>query len=368
MVEATKAPTRDYPSLAINSWAIWDTLYGRRSNRKYLPMRLESDLAGKIEDMIRLALRVRGAGPESLILHSEAGQVERVKKASYKRMEGAVNLWLLRTPVSGFLVLAVPRDDVSCERPRLLPHTAMATQDMVLWLTEAGLGTCWMGGVNDGEVRKAIGLGDKSMVPAIIAIGKRKPKIEARDLDTFLYHRLTRRRKAIRTIASEETYGVPFLIDKAPGGFAVSENQGVEGLLRAIEKGEWGGEQVPIETAIEACLEAARVSPSAGNQQKWHFVVVRSKEGLAEVAEACGRPAGWRAAIVGAGYAGKLYAMIEKPFWMLDLPIAFSQMSLMAASMDLGFDLLIDECDEKELAGAIELPPELRAFGVLGLK
>ena len=36
---------------------------------------------------------------------------------------------------------------------------------------------------------------------------------------------------------------------------------------------------------------------------------------------------------------GFLYEKMEKHFWMIDLPIAFSQMSLMAASMGLALDL-----------------------------
>ncbi len=368
-MEPTKTPTRDYPAMASNEWKLWDTLYGRRSHRKYLPLRLDGGTSAKIEEMAELALEVRGALPGSIIARTDSDQAQKIKRASYRGMEGAINLWLLRTPVSGFLVLAVPRDDVSAARPEVLPLTSMAAQDVILWLTEAGLGTCWMAGVNSREVRKVMGLDAGMIVPAIIAIGKPKKKIEARDLDTFFYRRLTRHRKPISSIASREIYGKPFSAGVAPSGtFPVSEIQDIEGLLRKGRTARSQLSEIPLELAIEACLEAARVAPSAGNQQKWHFIAVSSEERLSEIASACGGSQDWRAAIVGAGYPGKLYAMVEKPFWMIDLPIAFSNMSLMAASMNVVYDVCADGCDEHALNEATRLPAELRTFGVLGLK
>jgi nitroreductase len=368
-MEPTKTPTRDYPLLASNDWKLWDTIYGRRSNRKYLPMTLNEKTAGEIEKTTAFALEARGASAGSILTRTEIGQAEKIKRAAYKGAAGAINLWLLRTPISGFLVLAVPREDVSASRPKALPLTAMASEDLVLWLTEAGFGTCWMGGVNDREVGKALGMSGDLTIPAVIVIGKPKAKIEARDLDTLLYRRLSRRRKEIWTIASRETYGQSYKIGVVPTHrFRVSDVQDIEGLLRGGASDGSHAAEVPLELMIEACLEAARVAPSASNQQRWHFTVVSSESKLKEAASASGGSEGWRAAIIASGYPGNLYRMIEKPFWMLDLPIAFSHMSLMAASMGISYETCVNQCDEQILSKMINLPSELRVFGVLGLK
>ncbi|OFW60389.1 MAG: hypothetical protein A2W01_03495, partial [Candidatus Solincola sediminis] len=184
----------------------------------------------------------------------------------------------------------------------------------------------------------------------------------------LLYRRLPRHRKPISTIASSETYGKPFKTGKlSEGRFPVSEIQDIEGLLRVLEAGTESRGELPLGTAIEACLEAARVAPSAGNQQKWHFVAVENEKRLGEVGSACGKSRPWRAAIVGAGYPGKLYAMVEKPFWMLDLPIAFSHISLMAASMNIPCEVCVGGIDEQALNKLAGLPADLRTFGVIGL-
>ena len=368
-MEATKTPTRDYLSFTDNNWGLWETIYGRRSSRKYLPMAFDAGLAGKLSEVASLAREVRGAGQESLMVETDPDRAERIKRAAYRGIQGAINLWLLRTPVSGFLITVVPREDVLADRPKLLPATVMAAEDMVLWLTEAGLATCWLGGLNDREVRKVVGLDDEFMVPAIISIGKPKERIKARDFDNLVYRRLSRHRKPISTIASRETFGQRFTSGAAPGGrFSVSEYQDVEGLLRRLQSQAAGRGAMPLELVIEACLEAARVAPNAGNQQKWHFVAISSEEKLGVAAAACGKPPGWRAAIVGAGYPGKYNAFVEKTFWMIDLPIAFSNMSLMAASMDIACELYISGCDEEVLNRLVGLPEELRTSGVLALK
>lgn len=368
-MEATKKPSRDFPSFSSNPWSLWDTIYARRSCRKYLPFTLSPELVGGLEEFCSLAAATRGASQESLVLVTDPVGVDRIRRGAYKGVGGKINLWLLRAPVSSFLLLALPRADVENDRPQELPLTTAAVEDVVLWLTEAGLATCWLGGVSDREVRKAIGLGDEFEVPAIISIGKTKERIKARDLDSFLYHRLSRHRKPIRAIASHDSFGEPFALSTTnPDPFTVSDVQDVEGLERRLSSGVSGPSEVPLELATEACLEAARVAPNGGNLQRWHFTVITAPEKVREMALACGKSDGWSTAIAGAGYGGKLYGLLDKPFWMLDLPIAFSNMSLMAASMNMDFDLCFRECDEKSLDRLTGIPSELRTAGVFGLK
>ncbi len=282
---------------------------------------------------MRLALAVRGAAEDSLLVVTDAGTVERIKKRLHKGMQGKINLWLNRSPVQGFLVLALPKSDVRAERPRELPLTATAAEDVVLWLTEAGMGTCWLGGLSQKEMREILGLGKETFVSAVIPFGKPKPRVKAMDMDHMMYRQISRKRKPLPEIACQESMDRPYeLPEIGRGSFAAASIQDITGLLDQLRERRESTADVPLHLAIDACLEAARIAPSAGNVQNWHFIAVRDEDALRDLAAACGAEGAWRAAIVGVGDPdmSRLYEKMEKPFWMIDIPIAFSQMSLMA--------------------------------------
>jgi nitroreductase len=350
---------------------LWDTLYARRSHRKYLPGDTDEALTGQLKDTARLAVSVRGAEEGSLLVVTEKEHVERIKQRIHKGVQGKINLWLNKAPLGGFLVLALPKEDVRSERPQRLPLAAMAAEDVVLWLTEAGLGTCWLGGINQREVGEALGLGKGTFIPAVIPFGKPKAQVKARDMDHMMYRRISRKRKPISAIAYLETIENPYPLtelEKEP--FSASSTQDIAGLLRQLDEKRESGGNAPIALAMDACFEAARIAPSAGNSQKWHFIAVSDEDARRELARACRMESAWRVAIVGAGDVamGFLYEKMEKPFWMIDLPIALSQMSLVAASMDLGVDVSLRGIDEKAVNAVVGLKTPLRAVGVMGIR
>ncbi len=369
-MEQTKEPTRDYPSYSATPWGLWDTMYARRSHRKFLPGGMDEAAIARLEDVARLAVSVRGAEEGSLLAVTGKEQVDNIKRRIHKGMQGKINLWLNKAPVAGFLVLALPKDDVRSDRPQELPLAAMAAEDVILWLTEAGLGTCWLGGINQREVREALGLGKDIFVPAVMPFGRPKAQVKARDIDHVMYRRVSRKRKPLPDIACLENIGRPYALPRLEkGAFSASGIQDVEGLLRQLgERRESGNAPIPL--AIDACFEAARISPSAGNSQKWHFIAVSGEEALRKLAEACGTEGAWRTAIVGVGDTemGFLYERMEKPFWMIDPPIALSQMSLMAASMDLAVDMAVRGIGEEAVNGAVGLKAPLRSIGVMGIR
>ncbi|MDY6796851.1 MAG: nitroreductase family protein [Actinomycetota bacterium] len=369
-MEPTKRPTRDYPSYSGTPWNLWEVMYARRSHRKYLLMRIDTETVASLEGMIRLAFRVRGAVEGSLTAVTEPDGVEEIRRRVYRGLQGKINLWLTRSSPAGFLVLTVPDGDYRADRPRLMPAIAMAAEDCVLWLTEAGLATCWLGGISQRETRKALGLERHTALPAVIAIGGPKPKIKARDMDHMVYRRLSRHRKPLSSIASLESKPHSYAVGELPHtAFQASPVQDIAGLLEKLAEGRPGEDDVPMELAVDACLEAARIAPNGGNLQNWHFTVVMRLDNLEKLQEACGGREGWRAAIVAAGHPGGIEAaMLDKPFWMLDVPIALSHMSIMAASMGCGVDVHIDGYDETEVNELVDLGSGLRTVGVLGIR
>jgi len=149
------------------------------------------------------------------------------------------------------------------------------------------------------------------------------------------------------------------------GGFSAPPVQDVAGLLEALRDGRAGGD-VPLDLAVEACLEAARIAPSASNFQPWHFIVVKDAERLEQLAGACGDDTAWRAAIVAAGNPSTWTAgLFDKPFWMIDVPIALSHMSLMAASMGCGARVFTDGIDEGAINDLVRAEGSVRTVGVM---
>ena len=369
-MEKTKEATRDYPSFSRTPWTLWETLYARRSHRKYLPYNLSADLEGALREALHLALVARGAGEGSLIAVTDPRLVAEFRRRAHKGAPNKINLWLTRAPILGFLALAVPGEDAKAERPRELPHAAMAAQDVVLWLTERGLGTCWLGGVNQEEVRKVLGLSRDRVVPAAVSFGKPKPRVKAPDFDHLVYRTISRHRKPLPSVARLQSMDVPYAPPDWEGvSLSVSPIQDVEGLLREVPRRKESDGDAPLEPALEACLEAARIAPSAANAQRWCFVAVTEEQKLVELAAACDVDAAWRAAVVGMGKPGGWEAtFFEKPFFMLDLPIAFSHLSLMAASLGLAVDVRLDGFDEGRVSNLVKNAGDYRVAGVMGIR
>jgi nitroreductase len=368
-MEATKTATRDYPSFSRTPWGLWEILYARRSNRKYLPDEKDKDFACSFEDAVQKAVSIRGAEEGSLLAIINPDQVEGIKRRAGKGLHGKINFWLSKNPVYGFLVMVVPRKDLNDERPLKTPLAALTAEDVVLWLTERGIGTCWLGGLNQGEVRKVLSLGNDMAVPAIIPIGKPKQKVQAKDLDNLMYRRISRHRKPLSAIAFMEDMEHQYVLPEFSGKyFSAPAVQDILGLLEQLAGDSSGSEDLPLELALDACLEAARIAPSASNKQLWNFVTVTDEGKLDDISVACDSPHAWRAAIVGTGQPSMMDTLLEKPFWMIDVPIALSHISLMTASMNLGVDLSMVGFDEKVVNATVKLRPPLRTVGVVGIK
>lgn len=371
MAEAqhTRRPTRDYRALSGSPWSLWELMFARRSCRKYVEEGLPGGLAGELDSLVSLALNVRGAPPGSVIAVTDPGVGAELRRRSYKGFANKINIWLMRAPVNAFLVIAVSESDVGSNRPVELPLASMAVEDCILWLTGRGLGTCWLGGVNSGEVKSVLGLEAGLNVPAVVCFGAPRSSSPVISLDNFMRNALSRKRKPLQAVAFTETleqsYGVG---EMQADGFSAGPVQDVAGLLEALRDGGVAG-AVPLDLAVEACLEAARIAPSAGNFQAWQFVVVRDPGRLSELAGACGgEGAAWRAAIVAVGIPARLAAgVFEKPLWMVDVPIALSHMSLMAASTGCEARVCVQGVDEGAVNSLIRADGRGRAVGVMGI-
>jgi nitroreductase len=105
---------------------------------------------------------------------------------------------------------------------------------------------------------------------------------------------------------------------------------------------------VPRESIVKM-LEAARIAPSAGHRQPWHFIVVQDRETLSALAAKQAWAAEAPAMIVG------LADSEASPMWCQnDLAIAFEHVVLAAANMGLGtcwMGLMRRDAEVRELLG-----------------
>ncbi len=117
---------------------------------------------------------------------------------------------------------------------------------------------------------------------------------------------------------------------------------------RRISLRKYGDAPVSDE-AIEQCLEAARLAPSACNAQPWYYVVVRDPGQREKLARLCVPPGGVMNGFV--RQAPVLVALIaerpniasqigsalkNKPFFLIDIGISAEHFCLQAAELGLG--------------------------------
>lgn len=129
---------------------------------------------------------------------------------------------------------------------------------------------------------------------------------------------------------------------------------------------------------IEACLEAARLAPSACNRQPWRFVVVQNGDVLARIRQEAllpGLPHTWLEdvpALVALGAELKLVthrlapAISGIPYYLIDLGIAGEHFVLAATELGLG-TCWIGWFDERAVKRLLHIPRGVRVASLIAL-
>lgn len=369
MAGKSRLATRDYRALSGTPWGLWDTLYRRRSHREFTPGAPAPGFAEKLDELLDLSTCARGAAPKSVFAFTGDEMVDRIGSGCRKGALNKINFWVKRPGPYGFLLMEVPEYDLSRDRPETVPVASLVMEDAVLWLAEQGLGSCWLGAVNGKELSDIVGSPAGSTVPIAVPFGRPVPGATP-DLDRSGLPVLARPRKSLTSVAFLESMASPYRPREfSARGFSAPPTQDVKGLLGIIHgDGKTGREAaVPLELVVEACFEAGRVAPSAGNSQPWSFIAVSDEAGMRTLEEACGTTA-WEAAVVVVARASSWRSTLaERPFWMVDGPIAISHISLMVASMGMVAEVFVNGFDEKVPAGVVGAGGGNRTVGVIFL-
>lgn len=115
---------------------------------------------------------------------------------------------------------------------------------------------------------------------------------------------------------------------------------------------------VPRESIVRV-LEAARLAPSAGHRQPWHFIVVQDKETIGKLVGGSRWAADAPAVIVGVADPN------ASPNWCFnDLAIAFEHMVLSATDLGLGTCWMGQMYRDVEIKELLGIPNRLRVVAL----
>ena len=115
---------------------------------------------------------------------------------------------------------------------------------------------------------------------------------------------------------------------------------------------------VPKETILKI-LEAARIAPSAGNRQPWHFVVVENKETIKKLAK---REWAAEAPVMIVGLAD--YA-VSQNWWANDLGIALEHIVLAATNLGLGTCWMGQTGRHELIKSLLGIPDNLKVIAII---
>jgi nitroreductase len=129
-------------------------------------------------------------------------------------------------------------------------------------------------------------------------------------------------------------------------------------------------EQEVTDLQIEELLKAAMYAPSAGNQQPWHFVIIRNKETFSEIHEFHPFSQMLDQASVAIAVCADLSLETKKGYWMIDCAAATENVLLAAHAMELGAVWLGIYPREERMAGLkklLVLPETVEAFSLISI-
>lgn len=136
---------------------------------------------------------------------------------------------------------------------------------------------------------------------------------------------------------------------------------------RSIRK--YTKEQVP-DDVIKDLLRAAMSAPSAGNEQPWHFVVIRDRETLDEIPRFHPYSMMLKEAPVAILVCGDMRLLKYQGYWVQDCSAATQNILLAAKAKGLGsvwLGVYPDEERVKNLRKLLGIPEEVIPFSLVSL-
>jgi nitroreductase len=176
----------------------YEAIQERKSIRAYQDKPIPREKIEKILEAGRLAPSAVNLEPWHFITVTGAEKRKALSKGLYAKF-----------------IAQAPLAIVVCGDKKASPNwyavdASLAVENMVLTAVNEGLGTCTVGSFTETEVKQLLKIPENFEVIIIIAVGYPQEKL---DLSSKLL-RLVRSRKVLPEVASEETFGKPFVPQK----------------------------------------------------------------------------------------------------------------------------------------------------------
>jgi nitroreductase len=366
--------------------ALFEAICARRSVRRFAPGPIDNAALDRALEVLPHSPSAGGRRAwELLVVRSDTAR-RAMKKAAFAGIRGKINPWIAAQDIPAFAVLVCrPADALrKGDKDFSMLDASVGFESFVLAASEAGLGTCWIGGFEEDAVRRELGLPAGSRVPAFSPVGaphKGAPSLF--DIASF-YDNASRRekvkdRKATSEILFLDRFGAHItpplresVLDAAP---AMSGPGAVAECLRGLKlTSSFSNKSVPREQ-LAWLIESARLAPSASNSQTWRFVLVEDDDARRRL-EGCatdedGRPVPFRKAPALIALVADFWLMNsarrEQPFFMIDIPIALTHILLAASAFGLSanVNLTFNENRARGILGAPALS-RVVAFVTIG--
>jgi len=366
-----------------------EIIRNRRSVRKYDPSPLTRQDIGPAA-LAALRSPACGKTPSwTISVFTEETLKERVRRAVIAGLKAKMNTWM-NTPDIPAMVCITAAPDVAPrkgDKPFYLLETAIAFENFVLAAHCCGFGTCWIGAFNEAPVINALELETGKRVVAVSPLGRPYGQpVNLLDL-SGQYDRITRarlhdNRKQLKEIVFSGRYSdaPDWDLSLEPEDLEAGRTYGaglreiIPELLTDLRFVTAFADKDVEDSKLNWVLEAARLAPSASNNQIWRYVVLRDREQLEELELAAHNDEGFQVPFSEAPVVIALMAEQwmsrergdEQPYFLIDVPIALSHMLLMASELGLAANVVID-FNESRVTRIVQAPMQTRVVALLTL-
>lgn len=184
-------------------------LLRRRSVRKYEPGLATAEQVRRVlEGAQAFAARAGFSSPRLQVV--EGDTFDRVVKAAMAGLLGKINPWLAFTKVRQMIMCGAvyPSSEDRAGVERAVKEAAMTMQVALLFATEAGLGTCWMAGINHDRVEEAHPMPDGARLIALSPLGL-PPSRMGLSWDALSHHLVSKKRKPLSELRMDGAWRNP---------------------------------------------------------------------------------------------------------------------------------------------------------------
>lgn len=349
----------------------------RKSIRKFIDKKIEDEKIEILKKAVSSSPTFKNNKNYHFIFVKDTNLRKKAIRAITSGIKGKINLWLFGCNAPAF-VIAVGNPDNSFKKDDkhfYLLDTSFAMENLVLCACELGLGTCWIGAFNEEEIKKLFDIPKNNRIVAVSPLGyPHNTKIFEDNFlsvyDNTLKKIVHKRRKKLNEILYHNLYGNKiendFISEIVFEGKKLSSKKSciIEGLKLRNYNLNFSSRKIEKEKLF-LMFEAARLAPSAVNSQIWRYILVDEHNKIEEIVKLCKKHINPKAIIVA---CAEMWIIRnrgqEQPYFLIDVPISISHLTLMANVMDLCWDLIID-FDERKIKEILNIPKSIEIIGLI---